>query len=72
MFEMPILLNDDERARFATWLEEQAESSEAICKQLLSLGPHGEIIAQREKQEADASLLIAAKLRSIESASIDA
>ena len=63
-------LTREERHRFATWCEAQAADAAAIVEQLKKLGPHGDIVAQREKQEAAAALLIAAKLRAIEEASI--
>lgn len=65
-----MILTKDERERFACWCEAQASDAKAIIEQLKKLGPHGDIVAQREKQEAGAALLIAAKLRAIEDTSI--
>ena len=61
-----MLLTDEERERFATWLEEQAEVSRNAIERLSSLGPHAEIAAQIAQREAAAALLIAKKLRSTE------
>ena len=65
-----MILTKEERNRFAAWCEAQASDAKAIVEQLKKLGPHGEIVAQREKQEAAAALMIASKLRAIEDASI--
>lgn len=63
-------LTRDERMKFAAWCEAQAADATAIIEQLKKLGPHGDVVAAREKQEALAARLIAAKLRAIEDASI--
>jgi len=67
-----MILTHEERHRFALWCEAQAADATAIVEQLKKLGPHGEIVAQREKQEAAAAMIIAAKLRAVEDESIDA
>lgn len=63
-------LTPEQRAIFAEWCESQARDSKAIIEQLAKLGPHGEIVAQREKQEYAAMLIVATKLRAIEDMSL--
>lgn len=65
-----MVLTQQERDKFAAWLEREAESAKAIIEQLEKLGPHGALIAKKEKQEMTAALIIAAKLRSIQSETI--
>lgn len=64
-----ILLTDQERDHFAAWLEQEAESSRMLLKQLEKL-PQGAVVADHMKREAGACALIALKLRSIETMSI--
>lgn len=61
------MLTDQERMKFAAWLEESAAAADGIVEQLARLGPFGEVAAKRERQEAEAARMIAAKLRAIES-----
>lgn len=63
---MPMLLTDAERERFAAWLEMEADSAMETVERLSKMGPNGEISAQRQQIEAEAALLIAAKLRSVD------
>lgn len=65
-----MLLTPEERDRFAAWLEREAETAKQIVEQMEKLGPMTAPLVQREKAEAAAALLIARKLRSIESVSI--
>jgi len=60
---MSLLLNQTERDRFATWLENEAETSKGLVAQLEKLGPAGAPMIKREMSEAAAALLIARKLR---------
>jgi hypothetical protein len=62
-----MLLTQEERNRFATWLENEVVTSKAIVTQLEFLGPHAAPLVAREKAEAAAAELIAHKLRSTES-----
>lgn len=66
---MDMLLSDAERARFADWLEHEAETAKAIIGQMEKLGIN-EALVKREKLEAAAALMIARKLRGTESMSI--
>ena len=65
------LLTDVERNRFASYLERDAHSSRMIIEQMKKLGPHGIILAENEEMYASAAELIARKLRSVESMSIE-
>ena len=65
-----MLLTNDERQKFAQWLEILAASNKGIAEQAKALGPVGEIIAKRELIEAAAAILIADKLRATETVSI--
>lgn len=62
-----MLLTQDERDRFATWLELEAETATGIIRQLEKMGPGVAPLVLREKAEAAAALLIARKLRATES-----
>jgi len=67
---MDLLLTEQERERFASWLEHEAAVSQGLIEQLEKLGAAGAIASFREKQEAVAALLIARKLRETQSQSI--
>ena len=67
---MEYLLTPQERDRFATWLEREAEGSKGLIDQLEKLGPHTAQIVARERIEASAALLIARKLRATDSDNI--
>lgn len=65
------LLTPQERDRFATWLERQAESSKAMIAQFETLPPAvAEVMVAKEKQELAAYIIIARMLRSTEDMSI--
>jgi hypothetical protein len=68
---MSLLLSDEERNRFASWLELEIESSKGMIEQFKKLGQIGEPLIKRETVEMQAALIIARKLRSIESFSIE-
>ena len=68
---MSLLLSDEERNRFASWLELEIESSKGMIEQFKKLGQIGETLIKRETVEMQAALIIARKLRSIESFSIE-
>ena len=68
---MELLLNQQERDRFAEWLEHEAATAKGLIEQMEKLGPHMAPLMAREKAEAGAALLIARKLRSTESFSLD-
>jgi hypothetical protein len=59
---MAIILTQEERDRFATYLEEDSNSSLGIIKQMEKL-PNTETIVKHYKLEAAASKIVAAKLR---------
>lgn len=63
---MPEPLTKEERIRFASWLEAQAESSRLLLEPLEKMGPSVAGVTKREKEEMTAALRIARKLRSIE------
>jgi len=66
-----LLLTEQERHRFADWLEMEAASSEGLALELDKLfGGSVAAIAKQHRMEAAASRLIAKKLRSIESMTI--
>lgn len=67
---MSLLLTQEERDRFASWLENEAATSKGLIEQMEKLGPQFAIGAQRERNEATAALIIARKLRSTSSDSI--
>ncbi len=61
-----LTLSQDERDRFATYLEEQAKTNKELAVQAKKLGAAGEVIAKRSNVEAMAEEIVARKLRSIE------
>lgn len=63
-------LTDQERNRFAAWLEHEAATDKGLLEQMEKLGPAFAVVTAHKKGEIDAALLIARKLRSIESQSI--
>ncbi len=64
---MPVItLSQDERTKFADWLEQDATSSKLLIEQLTSLGTPGEAVAGRMKTEMKAAIIILSKLRSIQ------
>jgi hypothetical protein len=67
---MSMLLTEQERERFAAWLEREAATAKSICEQMENLGPHVAPLVAREKAEAAAALVIARKLRATHSESI--
>lgn len=65
-----LLLTDAERERFAAYLEREAASDEAMANQMAAIkAPEAGI--KKYRTQALAARMVAAKLRSIESASID-
>ncbi len=67
---MDLLLTDQERERFAAWLEHEAATDIGIIDQLEKMGPAMTIVAAHKKAEASAALLIARKLRATQGDSI--
>jgi hypothetical protein len=61
-----INLSAQERDRFATWLEQEAESDDAMATQLGKLPGNYEAMRSKWNAEALAARVIARKLRSIE------
>jgi hypothetical protein len=67
------LLTDQERERFALWLERRAESSRGIIKQFETLpSAVAATMTTKEKRELAAYLIVAGILRSIEPMTIGA
>jgi len=61
------LLSDEERKRFALWLERQAESSKGIIAQFEKLPPAlAEAMIAKERRELAAYIIVAGILRSTE------
>lgn len=60
------LLSAEERERFATWLERQAESSKGIIQQMEKLGAHAAPLVEKEKRELMACLIVAQMIRNVE------
>lgn len=58
---MSFFLTQTERDRFASYLEQEAESDEALVAQLEKIGPKG--LATKYRTEALAAKIIVAKLR---------
>lgn len=67
---MSYLLTDQERDRFATWLEQEAATAKGLIEQMGKLGTMAAPLVAREEAEAAAALLIARKLRATHSDSI--
>lgn len=65
-----MLLTDQERERFAAWLEHEAGTARGMIEQLEKLGPMGAPAIAREKTEMTAALIVARKLRATHSESI--
>lgn len=65
-----IMLDFEERMRFASWLEQEAHSNGEMAKQLKKIGAHGGLISKAMVDEAAAFMLVAKKLRSIEEMTI--
>jgi hypothetical protein len=62
-----MLLTPEERNKFATWCEQNAESAQLLCDQLKNLpGPAANALAPGFKMEIAACTFIAQKLRTTE------
>lgn len=71
MSEVPTLLTDQERERFAAYLEQDAKSAEQIIAQMEKMPfGGGETFTKGLRTERAAALIIARKLRSLSSESI--
>lgn len=64
---MDLLLTEQERERFAAWLEHEAATAKGLIEQMEKLGPAMAMLIAREKAEAAAALVIARKLRATHS-----
>ena len=60
---MSLLLTEQERERFATWLEHEAATANRLIAQLDKFGPNMAPLIAREKAKAASALMIARKLR---------
>jgi hypothetical protein len=68
---MNLLLTDEERQRFADWLEMSADSNEQIAAQMERVGsPPMMAVAKLNRTEAAAMRVVLRKLRTTESMSI--
>jgi len=67
-----INLTDQEREKFALYLEQDAASNRALAEQMQKMDTTGTMgaLASKYKNEAAAAMIVAAKLRSIESDSV--
>lgn len=66
-----INLSQEERTRFAAYLEQEAASDEAMAKQALKLpGKMGTIMAQKYRVEALAMRIVAKKFDNTETVTI--
>lgn len=65
-----LLLTEQERDRFASWLEHEAATSKGLIEQLEKLGPAMTMMIPHQKAEVAAALLIARRLRATHSDSI--
>ena len=65
-------LTDAERQKFVLYLEQDAASNRALAAQMEKMDPTGTMgmLATKYKNEAAAAMIIAAKLRSIETSEI--
>jgi len=59
-----MMLTDDERDRFAIYLEQDAADSEQMAKQCESIGQA--VIAKKYRMESVATTIVARRLRSVE------
>ncbi len=59
-----MILTNKERRRFIDYLRESAVADDMVARQLDGLGPFQMTAASRYHREADAALVIAAKLES--------
>jgi hypothetical protein len=66
---MSMLLTNAERERFARWLENEARTSKVLIEQMEKLSM-GAVIVQHERQEMEAALIIARKIRQTEGFSV--
>ena len=65
------LLTDAERDRFATWLEQEAETGELMAAQMDKMaGPHFVLLAKKERVEAMSAKIVAKKLRETQSMTV--
>ncbi len=59
-------LTMQERDKFAAYLMQEIESDKLMMKQVKKLGPSGEMLIPKMKQNIVAAILIAKKLRDVE------
>ena len=64
-----ITLSDNDRNRFATWLEQEAHSLDSTAEQMKKIKGL-EIMIRKFKAEAAAHSIVASKLRSTETSTI--
>lgn len=64
---MIITLTQEERDKFAAWLEQNAKSDDAMAEQMTKMGGL-DMVVKRMKQRAALYSLVAHELRNIESA----
>lgn len=66
-----MMLTEAERHKFADWLEHEAMTSQGLIVQMEKVGGPFAALATRYRGEAAAMILIAKKLRSIESFTVE-
>lgn len=64
-----LLLSEQERERFAAWLEQEAATSEAVVEQMSKLTVP-QAFVDKERAEANAARIIARRLRATESVAV--
>ena len=60
---MTISLDDSQRALFASYLEQESVTDNALADQAEKLGPSGDMMAKKLRVEAMAAEVIARKMR---------
>jgi len=65
-----ISLSQQEREKFAMWLQQGAEGDNALAEQAQKLGAHGEVIARSYRAKAAAKLMVMQQLMNTESLTI--
>lgn len=58
-------LNEEERHKFADYLEQDAKSSRMLAEQMAKLGSIHQAMTKKLRIEADAAKVVATKLRSL-------
>lgn len=65
-----MFLTEHERLAFIAWLEHECQTEKGLIEQMEKLGPAFKAVTEHKKAEINAQLLIAHKLRSIQTQTI--